>query len=72
VRGQLLQLRPGGIGASVIDDDDFVGNVVKGKLEMEMFDGGGDGALYVTRGNDHGQEAQRLVVWSGIQWSFRG
>ena len=53
---------PGVVGTAVIDDDDFVGNVVEAEFEVEVLDGRGDAPLLIARGDDDGEKVEGLGV----------
>jgi len=50
-----LEDGPGGVGGSVLDDEDFVGDGVEVELEVEVLDGGGDAAFFVAGWDDDGE-----------------
>ena len=49
----------GAIGAAVVNDDDFVRDIVEAQLEMKMLDGGLDATLFIACRNYNGQELER-------------
>ncbi len=59
---QICQDLPGLIGTPVVDNHDFVGNIVESQLEMQMFHRRRDTARFVSRRNHDGQQRE---LWHG-------
>ncbi len=57
----LLQQAPRGVCAAIVDDNDLVRNLLQVQFQVEMFDRGGNAALFVPRGNHHREQLQRLA-----------
>ena len=50
-----LEDGPGGVGGSVVDDENLMGDGVEIQLEVEVLDGGGDAAFFVAGWDDDGE-----------------
>ena len=57
-----LQHGPGGVGAAVVHHDDLVLHAVQPQFQVEVLDGGGDGAFFVAAGDHDGEKPQRFVA----------
>src|SRR5437773_6920100 len=53
---------PSIIGAAVVNNNDFMGNVVKAEFDVKMLDRRGDAFGFIARGNYDTQKLERLLL----------
>src|SRR4051812_37981138 len=63
---QVTQEFPRPIRASIIDHQNFMGNIVDAKFDMEVFDRGTDATFLVPSRDDDGEQCKRrsFCFWS--------
>ena len=70
-RLDFLEQLPRLVRAAVIDHDDFMRDILELEFQVQVFNGGTDAALLVTRRNDDGHERERAVGrGAGVHESF--
>jgi hypothetical protein len=58
-RTQVLEHGPGAILGAIVDNDDFVGNFLRGERRVDRGEGGRQGLGFVAGGDDDAEERER-------------
>jgi hypothetical protein len=53
---------PSRVCTTIVDDHDFVGNLLQAQFEVEMLNGCGNTAFFVPSRNYYGEQLERIAV----------
>src|SRR5882724_7009595 len=61
-----LQNIPGVVGASIVNNNDFMRDVVEAQFDVKMFHRRGDASGFIARWNNNAKELEGRLLWRRV------